>query len=311
MQRNLVLRLLEPLGAPDEFAPRDEPVAPPLSTTPQPAQAGITIVMENVTVQASGYTILNGVNLTLQAGEHIAIVGPSGAGKSSLVGTLLGWRRPARGRILVDGALLEGERLQTLRRETAWVDPAVRLWNRSLLDNLYYGAQNTNGTPLDLALEQTDLFEILERLPQGLQTSLGEGGGLVSGGEGQRVRLGRAILRPKTRLVILDEPFRGLDRPKRRELLRNARQHWQHATLICITHDVGETQGFQRVLVVEEGQIVEDASPDDLAARPGSRYRALLEAEDAVRVGLWEGAGWRRLWLADGRLSEEHAGGDE
>jgi ATP-binding cassette subfamily B protein len=197
-----------------------------------------------------------------------------------------------------------------LRRETAWVDPAVRLWNRSLLDNLYYGTYNSNATQLDLAMEQADLFEILERLPQGLQTSLGEGGGLVSGGEGQRVRLGRALLRPKTRLVILDEPFRGLDRPKRRELLNNARQHWRQATLLCVTHDVGETQGFQRVLVVQEGQIVEDASPDALAAQPDSRYRALLEAEKAVRIGLWEGAGWRRLWLADGRLSEEHSGRD-
>jgi ATP-binding cassette subfamily B protein len=226
------------------------------------------------------------------------------------VGLLLGWHRPSSGRILVDGVPLRGERLQTLRRETAWVDPAVRLWNRSLLDNLYYGTRDPDGTPLDLAMEQADLFEILERLPQGLQTSLGEGGGLVSGGEGQRVRLGRAILRPGVRLVILDEPFRGLDRPRRRELLSNARQHWQQATLICVTHDVGETQGFQRVLVIEEGQIVQDAPPGVLAARPGSRYRALLEAEKAVRTGLWEGAVWRRLWLQDGRLREEHPGSD-
>jgi ATP-binding cassette subfamily B protein len=258
--------------------------------------------MEDVMVQAGGHTILSDIQLAIRNGEHVAIVGPSGAGKTSLVGLLLGWHRPAVGRVLVDGVPLVGERLQILRRETAWVDPAVQLWNRSLLDNLRYGDQRSNAAPLSPAIEGADLFEILERLPAGLQTPLGEGGGLVSGGEGQRVRLGRALLRSGVRLAILDEPFRGLDREKRRRLLAQARQHWQAATLICITHDVGETRGFERVLVIEEGRVVEDGPPDVLAAQPDSRYSAMLEAEEAVRVGLWESANWRRLWLKEGRL---------
>ena len=126
----------------------------------------------------------------------------------------------------------------------------------------------------------------------------------MSGGEGQRVRLGRAMLRSGVRLVILDEPFRGLDREQRRELLARARRMWREATLLCITHDVGETQAFDRVLVVEGGQIVEDGAPADLAKRPGSRYRAMLEAEAAVREGLWSSGAWRRLRLAGGVLVE-------
>jgi ATP-binding cassette subfamily B protein len=141
-------------------------------------------------------------------------------------------------------------------------------------------------------------------LPEGLQTRLGEGGGLVSGGEGQRVRLARALLRADVRLAILDEPFRGLDRERRRELLTRARRLWQDATLLCITHDVGETLDFPRVLVLEAGRIVEDGPPSDLAARPGSRYRALLDAEHEVREGLWASALWRRLRMERGRLSE-------
>ena len=137
-----------------------------------------------------------------------------------------------------------------------------------------------------------------------LQTWLGEGSALVSGGEGQRVRLGRGLLRRGVRLVILDEPFRGFDRERRRELLARARQWWRTATLLCITHDVGETRGFARVLVVEAGQIVEDGVPADLAARPSSRYRALLEAEREVREGLWSSGVWRRLRLEGGRLVE-------
>ncbi|MEZ4860194.1 MAG: ATP-binding cassette domain-containing protein [Caldilineaceae bacterium] len=196
---------------------------------------------------------MHSINLTIAAGEHIAIVGASGAGKSSLVGLLLGWQRAAQGEVRIDGALLTGEALATLRQQTAWVDPAVQVWNRSLWEHLRYGAPTgltTEGDDLALAqvMEQADLYNVLEHLPHGLQTPLGEGDGLVSGGEGQRVRLGRALLRPNARLVILDEPFRGLDRAKRRQLLHNARSHWRNTTFLCITHDVGETQHFGRVL---------------------------------------------------------------
>jgi ATP-binding cassette subfamily B protein len=154
------------------------------------------------------------------------------------------------------------------------------------------------------ALAQADLRGVLERLPDGLQTPLGEGGGLVSGGEGQRVRLGRALARRGVRLVILDEPFRGLDREQRHTLLQRARQEWRGATLLCITHDVQSTQAFDRVLVVAGGQILEDDAPARLAARPETRYRALLDAEAAVHQGLWSSAHWRRLHLVAGRVHE-------
>ena len=150
---------------------------------------------------------------------------------------------------------------------------------------------------------------MLERLPDGLQTPLGEGGALVSGGEGQRVRLGRAMARPGVRLVILDEPFRGLDRERRRELLARARSMWREATLLCVTHDVGETRAFDRVVVIEGGQIVEDSAPADLAKRPGSRYRAMLDAEEVLRGELWSSGTWRRLRLAGGMLGRERTEG--
>jgi ATP-binding cassette subfamily B protein len=125
---------------------------------------------------------------------------------------------------------------------------------------------------------------------------------LLSGGEGQRVRLGRAFHRAGVRLAVLDEPFRGLDRDKRHLLLQRARRIWQGRTMLCITHDVGETRDFERVLVIDAGRVVEDGCPAELAADPGSRYRALLDAETAVRRGLWASAHWRRLRLEGGRL---------
>jgi ABC-type transport system involved in cytochrome bd biosynthesis fused ATPase/permease subunit len=310
--RNVTLRLLEPLGAPEEThaqAPVPAVAADPAGF-PTAALAGVAIVLEGVSVRAVGHTILDKIDLDIEAGTHIAIVGPSGAGKSSLVGILLGWHRPASGRVLIDGWPLDSELLERLRRDTAWVDPTIQLWNRALLDNLRYGVPAAVFSPLDRVLEAADLRDLLEKLPDGLQTRLGEGGALVSGGEGQRVRLGRGLLRPGVRLVILDEPFRGLDRERRRELLARARCWWQAATVLCITHDVGETQGFDRVLVVEGGQIVEDGAPAHLGARSGSRYRTLLEAERQVREGLWSSGVWRRLRLEGGRLVEARQNGE-
>ncbi|MEM9492873.1 MAG: ABC transporter permease, partial [Myxococcota bacterium] len=148
------------------------------------------------------------------------------------------------------------------------------------------------------------LRPVIERLPDGMQTQLGEGGGLVSGGEGQRVRLGRALMREPARLAILDEPFRGLDRARRRELLASARDHWRTATLLCVTHDVGETRDFDRVLVIADGRIVEDGQPDELYSRADSRYRRLVDADAALARGVW-GTGWRHLWLDRGVLREQ------
>jgi ATP-binding cassette subfamily B protein len=301
--RNVTLRLLEPLGTPEETEQDTAPPPDRLLDAPSPGR-GVAVRCEGVTVQAAGRTILEDVSLTIPAGSQVAVVGASGAGKSTLLGLFLGWHRAAAGQLLIDGAPLDAAGRDRLRAETAWVDPAVQLWNRPLAQNLLYGAPDEDPGLVRQALHPADLLEVLRRLPQGLQTPLGEGGGLLSGGEGQRVRLGRAMLRPEARLVLLDEPFRGLDRPKRRELLRRARSLWRGATLLCVTHDVGETRQFERVLVIDGGRVVEDGPPVVLALDPGSRYRALLDAEESVREGLWASPSWRRLRLEAGRLVE-------
>jgi len=292
--RNETLRLLEPLGALEQ-----KPVQS--TTTWQPGEA-VSIAFENVSVTAAGHTVLNEINLEITAGEHIAIVGPSGAGKSSLVGTLLGWCRPAGGSIRANAENLDETLVERLRPHIAWVDPAVQLWNRPLSENLRYGLPDSPRMSVDEVIDAAELRRVLERLPEGLDTPLGEGGGLVSGGEGQRVRFGRALLRPDVRLVILDEPFRGLDVDQRSALLRRAREVWKDATLLAISHDIAEAMTFNRVLVVEGGRIVEDANPRDLARAEGSRFHSLLEAEQAVREGLWSSAEWRRLKLENGQL---------
>jgi len=178
----------------------------------------------------------------------------------------------------------------------------VQLWNRSLLENLRYG-QEGERRPVGEAVEAAELDEVLARLPMGLQTSVGAGGALLSGGEGQRVRLGRGICRGTPSLVILDEAFCGLERTRRSAMLTAARVRWKDATLLCITHDIGQTRCFERVLVIEGGLIVEDDSPAILAERRDSRYARLLAAEEHALARL-AGPEWRRLRVDGGYVSE-------
>jgi ATP-binding cassette subfamily B protein len=292
--RNTTSRLLEPLGAADEETAEGAEI---VSDSPP-----VAIRYENVSVVAAGHTVLEEIDLNVEPGRRVAIVGPSGAGKSSLVGLLLGWHVPAAGRILVDGEPLTAARLDDLRRKIAWVDPAVQLWNAPLFDNILYGM--TDDGRVGRAVEEATLRPLLEELPQGLQTPLGEGGALVSGGEGQRVRFARALLKPGAGLVILDEPFRGLDRQGRRLLLDRARAWWPEATLLCVTHDVEQTLSFDHVVVMDGGRIAEQGPPESLAEAPGSLYKSLLDREASIRRRFEGDAGWRRLRLRDGRLEE-------
>jgi ATP-binding cassette subfamily B protein len=288
--RNITLRLLEPLGALEQ--PRTESHA----AAGGPA---VSVDFENVNVVAAGQQVLRDINLSISPGMHVAIVGASGAGKSSLVGLLLGWHRADSGSVVVDGIHLDDSHLDQLRPQIAWVDPSVQLWNRSLSDNLEYGS----GMPIETAIDAAELHKIIQRLPNGIDTPLGEGGGLVSGGEGQRVRLGRALLRPGVRLAILDEPFRGLDFEQRHNLLARSREIWRDATLLAISHDIAEALTFNRVLVIEDGRLVEDGDPRELASNPQSHFHTMLEAERAIQQEFWNGPEWRHLRLHNGQLT--------
>ena len=195
-------------------------------------------------------------------------------------------------------------RLAQLRREIAWIDPQVHLFRSTLYENLRYGIGSQGLARFGATLEAADLSRILEHAPEGLQTPIGEGGTLVSGGEGQRIRIGRALGRSGVRLAILDEPARGLGREERRRMLSSLRAHFSGATLLCVTHDVSDTLDFDRVLVIEQGRILEQGEPRTLEAQPRSRYRALLDEEAAMRRDLWANSSLRRLRLQAGRIRE-------
>jgi ATP-binding cassette subfamily B protein len=295
--RNTMMRFIEPLGAREE---ESEDAAVTVGSG-----FGVTIEMDRVAVSVSGQSILEDIDIRIEPGEHVAIIGASGAGKSTFAGLLLGWSKPERGEFKVDGVALNDAAVASLRKQTVWVSPDVQLWNRPLFDNLRYGSMD-HAAPLAAVLDQAELSSVVEKLPQGLQTRLGESGRLLSGGEGQRARFGRALCRDSVRLVILDEAFRGLERGRRRMLLESARRRWRDATLLNVTHDIGEAWSFPRVLVLDHGRVVEDGPPEKLYESKASRFRTLLGAEEAAQKCVWSDPVWRRLEMQDGRLRQEH-----
>jgi ABC-type bacteriocin/lantibiotic exporter with double-glycine peptidase domain len=291
-QRNVMLRLLEVLSAPEEH--RDDAPAAQANAT------GVAVTLRDVRVVAGGHVLLDDLTLAIESGQHVGVIGRSGAGKSTLLSLLLGWHRPVRGTITIDGAAGDDAAIRALRRQTAWVDPSVQLWNTTLFANLTYGAHGTRG--MERVVEDCDLQQVLAALPEGFQGELGDGGSLLSGGEGQRVRVGRAMHRPDARLVLLDEPFRGLTRPQRHAFLERARRVWSRATLLCVTHDVTETRALDYVVLIDGGRIVEHGRPEALAADANSRYRHLLDADANARDAVWDNLEWRHWHLRNGQV---------
>lgn len=265
--RNIALRLLEPLSGPEPASIEGAELTG--------SRKGLRVEMRQVTVSLGGSAVLSDVTLAIEPDQHVAIVGRSGSGKSTLVATLLGFYE-AQGSILIDGAPVAPS---ALRAVTRWIDPAVWLWNQSVVDNLRYGSEDVD---LEQVLIDADLLETVGHLPDGLQTDVGEGGGRLSGGEGQRLRIGRGLARKDVRLVLLDEAFRGLDRQHRGRMLDRIRARSRGATLVCVTHDAEHALTFDRVIAIDGGRIIEEGAPTELAARPGSHFAALLAAEGRV-----------------------------
>ena len=217
---------------------------------------------------------LNGVNLFCAAGTVTALVGPSGGGKSSLVSLLPRFYEPTAGELRLDGLALNDYRIASLREQISWVGQKVVLFNDTIARNIAYGAlAGASRKQIEEAAHAANAMEFIERLPNGLDSQVGEGGALLSGGQRQRIAIARALLKDAP-ILILDEATSALDSQSER-LIQNALKRLMHArTVLVIAHRLSTVEHADQIVVLDDGRIVERGTHVDLLAR-GGKYSAL------------------------------------
>ena len=237
-------------------------------------RAGLTL--EDVTFSYPGvrYRALAGVNVEIAAGSTVAVVGASGAGKTTMAHLLLRFWDPESGRILLDGTDLRDYRLDELRARIALVAQDTYLFNDTLRANVMIARPTAGPEELRDALEQASLGPLVDTLPDGLDTMVGERGTSLSGGQRQRVAIARAFLKDAP-VLVLDEATSHLDATNEAEVRRSLDMLRADRTTIVIAHRLSTVRTADRIVVLDAGRVVETGTPDELLAA-GGRYARLV-----------------------------------
>jgi len=245
-------RVLELLDTPVEIT--EQPNALPVSTIRQ------RIEFRNVTLRHDERIVLDGVSFQIPAGTFSVIVGPSGGGKSTIADIMVRLLDPDSGIVTIDGVDLRRMRLRDLRRTVVLIDQSPYLFHGTLSENIAYPNMSASRHAVEEAAHAAGLSDLIERLPQGLDTVAGERGLTLSAGERQRVAIARAfLLNPE--VLILDEPSAALDSDRERELVENLRWRFSGKTLIAITHKPALTSAADHVLYIKDGRVAECGVP--------------------------------------------------
>jgi subfamily B ATP-binding cassette protein MsbA len=255
------------------FAVLDQPRESATAKRPLERARG-EIAFQNVEFAYAGAEpVLTQIDFTAAPGQTLAIVGRSGAGKSTLVGLLPRLYEVTSGAVMLDGVDVREYGLRDLRRQIAYVGQDVTLFDDSIRNNIAFGMEDMPAAAVEAAARAAHVMEFAAALPQGLDTPVGDRGGLLSGGQRQRIAIARAILK-NAPVLVLDEATSALDSESERHVQDALALLRQGRTTLVIAHRLATVEQADRILVLHEGRIVESGTHAQLLAQ-GAQYSQL------------------------------------
>lgn len=216
--------------------------------------------------------ILSGLNLTIKAGETVALVGESGGGKSTLVNMMTGFYQPTEGTVLIDGKPMSSIDLKSYRRHIAMVPQTSVLFDGTIRENITYGSNRVSEKRLQDVIDAACLRDVINDLPQGLDSQVGEHGGKLSGGQRQRISIARAMIRNPD-IILLDEATSALDTVSEKHIQQAIENLSQEKTTVIVAHRLSTIKNADKVAVIKNGQCVESGTFEELLAAKGEFYR--------------------------------------
>ncbi len=251
---------------------RDHPKAQPL------IKRGASVAFESVGFRyPDGSRVFEDLKLTLDPGQRVGLVGQSGGGKSTLLALLQRFYDPQEGQILIDGQDISRVTQESLRGAIAVVPQDISLFHRTVIENIRYGRPDATDSEVLEAAISARCGDFIEALPDGLHTTVGERGLKLSGGQRQRIAIARAFLKDAP-LLLLDEATSALDGDSEEAIREALARLMQGRTVIAIAHRLSTLRHFDRVIVLQAGQVLQDGPPDLLVRRKGL-YRNLVQRE--------------------------------
>ena len=240
-----------------------------------------TVRFEDVSFSYNGNgRVLNHINIEVPAGEVVALVGPSGAGKSTMVNLVPRFYDPDEGRITIDGTDIREYTRNSLLEHMAIVTQEPFLFNASIRENIEYGKPGASIEEIEAAAKAANAHEFIMQLPRGYETVVGERGANLSGGQGQRLTIARALIRD-ARILILDEATSNLDTESERAVQEALQNLMEGRTTLVIAHRLSTVQHADKICVMQDGRICEVGTHTQLMDTAESLYRRLYEMQFA------------------------------
>lgn len=216
--------------------------------------------------------VLSDFRLDVKAGECIALVGASGAGKSTVLNLVIGFNKPTKGRVKVDGVPMEELAMGAYRQHLAVVHQSTVLFSGTIRENITYGLPSVSEEKLAEVVRMTHLQDVIAQLPQGLDTPVGEHGGKLSGGQRQRIAIARALIRDPS-IILLDEATSALDNESEYYVQQAMQELIKGRTTFIVAHRLSTIRDADRIVVMKQGRCVEVGTYDELMEKRGEFYQ--------------------------------------